>query len=100
MLHDLLAYLKTRRLAPWVGRAVSGFERFTEEFAAMDRPARWHLVSAAAFLVVVSLFYAPSAPKHFGPSTIRRSTRRARCKCCGAANSQGACSRTTSGATT
>jgi hypothetical protein len=64
-LYGLLLDLKTAPAAQWVGRAARGFERFTEEIAVMDRPARWHLVSAAAFLLVVSLFYTPSAPKSF-----------------------------------
>jgi hypothetical protein len=65
MLEDLLPRLRTASAARWIGRAVRGLERFTEEIAVMDRPARWHLVSAAVFLIVVSLFYAPSAPKQF-----------------------------------
>jgi hypothetical protein len=63
--HELLLHLRSASMAPWIGRAVSSFERVTEELAVMDRPARWHLVSAAAFLLVVSLLNAPSASRLF-----------------------------------
>jgi len=64
-LYGILLNLRTVPAARWIGRAMRGIEQFTEEIAVIDRPARWHLISAAAFLLVVSLFYAPSAPKPF-----------------------------------
>ncbi|MFB3778289.1 MAG: hypothetical protein ACE141_11780 [Bryobacteraceae bacterium] len=65
MLYDLLKRVSVAPLASWVGKSLRAFDRFAEEFGANDRIPRLHLASAAGFVAMASLFYAPAPPANF-----------------------------------
>ncbi|HSW50231.1 MAG TPA: hypothetical protein VLH09_08655, partial [Bryobacteraceae bacterium] len=65
MLHELLRRASVAPLASWVGKSLRAFDRLAEEFGAGDRIPRLHLASAVGFLLMASVFYAPSPPAKF-----------------------------------
>jgi hypothetical protein len=64
-LNEMLQRLADAPLAPWIARAVRGFNEFVAGFGALDSQRRVYATSAAGFLVVSLLFYSPTPPPKF-----------------------------------
>jgi uncharacterized RDD family membrane protein YckC len=64
-LHELLLRLADAPLAPWIARAARSFEKFAAGIGALDRRGRVYATSAAGFLAIGVLFYAPTPPAKF-----------------------------------
>ena len=52
-------------VAGWIRRAAAGFDRSAKEFAGNDRIERFHLISAAALVVLFLVIRLPGAPARF-----------------------------------
>ena len=63
--HELLLRLGSAPLAPWISRTVKNFEESAAGIGALDRQSRVYAVSAAGFLAIALVFYAPWAPAKF-----------------------------------
>ena len=59
--------LPTLEIADWLKRAARKFVAVATETAETEALPRWHLLSAAAILLVAALVYAPAPPRHFRP---------------------------------
>jgi hypothetical protein len=64
-LNELLLRLADAPLAPWIARAVRGFDEFAAGFGALDSQRRVYATGAAGFLAVSVLFYSPTPPPKF-----------------------------------
>jgi hypothetical protein len=64
-LNEMLAALQNAPLASWIRRAAAGFDRSAAEFAIRDRIERFHIVSAAALVLLFWFIRLPGAPGKF-----------------------------------
>jgi hypothetical protein len=59
---EALRKVPDMRLAGWLRPRLRSFADFTREWNVIDAGPRWHVVSAAAMLVLGALLYAPQPP--------------------------------------
>jgi hypothetical protein len=55
------------RWADWLGRGLRAFRELSSELSAFDGAPRWHLASAAALILLATVFYAPQPPAGYRP---------------------------------
>lgn len=64
-LHEMVSAIRSAPVAGWMRRAAASFDRSAGEFAANDRIERFHLVSAAALVLLLLVIRQPGAPAKF-----------------------------------
>jgi len=64
-LHEMLIAIRRAPVAGWIRRVASDIDRSAAEFASNDRIERFHVVSAAAMILLFLVLRSPGAPPKF-----------------------------------
>jgi len=72
MLHEMVSAAGSAPVAGWIRRAAVSFDRGAQAFAENDRIGRFHLISAAALVLLFLVMRLPGAPPKFRAEYDRR----------------------------